>query len=288
MKLALGTAQFGLKYGVANSKGQVSQLEVKNILHLAAENSIQTLDTAIAYGNSEAVLGELGVDGWDIISKLPAVPDNCKNISQWVDDQVTASLTRLQKPMVHGLLLHRPNQLLDSYGTEYYQALQRQKDLGRVSKIGISIYQPSELDALLSVMNFDIVQAPFNILDLRLIESGWLKKLHQNGIEIHIRSVFLQGLLLMDSEQRPDIFSDWKELFSDWDDFVQKNRLSPVEACLRYVLAQPEITQVIVGVDSSQQLQEIISAAKGVLPKIPSALGTTDPILLDPSRWNQL
>ena len=139
-RLALGTVQFGLPYGIANQAGQVSRTEANAMLQLALANGIDTLDTAIAYGDSETCLGEVGSQGFRVVTKLPALPDNCADIGDWVQQQVNASLSRLGVVEVYGLLLHRSEQLLGSNGVELYQALQALKDNGQVQKVGVSIY----------------------------------------------------------------------------------------------------------------------------------------------------
>lgn len=288
MRLALGTAQFGLPYGIANQAGQVTRDEGKAILQLAADNGIDTLDTAIAYGESEQRLGEIGVLDWQIVSKLPAIPDDCADISQWVAEAVDGSLQRLNVNSLYGLLLHSPQQLLEKNGGQLYRALQQLKQNGLVEKIGISTYAPSELDALCDRFQFDLVQAPFNILDRRLIDTGWLTRLAEQGTELHVRSVFLQGLLLMSPTDRPKEFAPWDQFWSEWDNWLNINNLTPLQACLCYALSFPPISKVIVGIDSMQQLKEILVASVGVLPKIPAALRTSDLDLINPANWATL
>jgi len=284
-RLALGTAQFGLNYGISNKSGKVSEEEVAKILCIAQSNGISTLDTAINYGNSEAVLGEVGVKGWDVISKLPSFPEECSDLSGWVREQLEATLERLQLSSLKGLLLHHPIQLFDVQGDSLYRALQDMKEQGLVQQVGVSIYEPLELDKLLSVMNFDLVQAPFNILDHRMEASHWVTKLDENDIELHTRSVFLQGLLLMSPSDRPKYFNRWTKLFQEWDAWLADHKLTPMQACLRYVLSQKSINRVVVGVDSAQQLQEIISSARGNMPTLEKSFDCVDLDLLNPSKW---
>ena len=201
--LALGTVQFGLQYGVANQRGKVAAQEVRAILEFARRAGLDMLDTAVAYGESEALLGQIGVSDWQVISKLPAVPVGCGDVERWVRDSVADSLARLNVARLYGLLLHRPGQLLDSIGGQLYAALRRLTVDGVVGKIGVSIYDPGELDRLCDHFAFDLVQAPFNILDSRLVQTGWLSRLRRGGTELHVRSVFLQGLLLMRPTDRP-------------------------------------------------------------------------------------
>jgi len=288
VKLAIGTAQFGQPYGIANQAGQVSLHEGKAMLQLAADNGIDTLDTAIAYGDSEQRLGEIGVQGWQVVSKLPIIPDDCADTLQWVTEAIDGSLQRLNVNSLYGLLLHRPQQLMEKNGDKLYRALQQLKQEGLVQKIGISIYAPSELDTLCNHYQFDLVQAPFNIMDRRLIDTGWLSRLAEQGMELHVRSAFLQGLLLMAPSDRPSKFDRWAPLWSKWHEWLKDVNLTPLEACLRYTLSFSEISRVIVGVDNRNQLKQIIHATKGSLPQIPDVLKTDAPDLINPAHWAAL
>lgn len=285
-RLALGTVQFGLNYGIANQQGQVGLKEARSILEQAGAAGLDTLDTAIAYGNSEQRLGEIGVSQWKVVSKLPPIPDECVDVAPWVNATVTAALQRLGIQQLRGLLLHRPGQLYGAQGDMLYSALNRLKGEGVVQKIGISIYHPTELTELTKNFSFDIVQVPFNIIDHRLIDSGWLSRLSQQGTEVHVRSVFLQGLLLMKPADRLKKFARWQPLWTQWEQWLADVELTPLQACLRFALAQPQIGRVIVGVDSLMQFNEILQAAKGDFPGIPPGLlECDDPELLNPANW---
>lgn len=285
MKLALGTVQFGLDYGIANQRGQVSLDEVRLILDHAKAHGMSTLDTAINYGNSEQQLGEIGVIDWQVISKLPALPDHCLDVEAWVRSEVQASLERLRITSLRGLLLHRPEQLIGKHGEKIQQALLALKQQGLIEKIGVSIYDPVELDSLTQCCQIELVQAPFNIFDRRLITSGWLDRLKKMNIELHTRSVFLQGLLLMPNMGRPDKFNRWQPIWQKWEQWLAKTGLTPLQACLRDALAQTDIARVIVGVDSLAQLKEILLAAEGHAPELSEELHSNDIDLIDPSRW---
>jgi aryl-alcohol dehydrogenase-like predicted oxidoreductase len=287
MKLALGTAQFGLAYGIASPQPQLAHAEAKAIVDYAAGQGMIFLDTAMGYGDSEARLGEIGVDAWKVISKLPEVPDG-ENVETWVTNAVMSSLEKLKVPSLYGLLLHRPEQLLGYRGPEIHAALQRLKDKGLVEKTGVSIYQPSELEGIFSVGDVDLVQAPINVLDRRLITSGWLERLADNGVEVHARSVFLQGLLLMSTDQRPEKFNRWSSLWKHYDAWITAAGLSPLQACLAYVSAIPEIQQVVVGVNSLSHIKEILQSQTNQVPSWSPELATEDAELLNPLAWLQL
>lgn len=287
-RLALGTVQFGLEYGVANNAGRVNLDEAGKILAEAAHAGINMLDTAVAYGDSEATLGKIGVADWRIVTKLPEMPDTCTDVAAWVEAQVRGSLDRLSIQQLHAVLLHRPAQLLEARGSQLFAALERLKILGYTKKIGISIYDASELDGLFREMHFDLVQAPLNILDRRLVTSGWAQRLKRSGTELHVRSAFLQGLLLMPADKRPQKFNRWQSLWSEWERWLHETGLSPVEACLRYAMSVEEVDNVVVGVDSAAQLHEIHAAAIGGLSGLPDWPQTIDPVLLNPALWSRL
>lgn len=285
-RLALGTAQFGMPYGVANRTGQVSRAEVARLLSNAWAAGIDTLDTAIAYGESEQVLGEIGVGRWRVISKLPALPNACVDIGGWVQESICGSLERLGIPKLLGVLLHRPQQLHGRQGEALYGALRSLKDQRLVEKIGVSIYAPDELDATWPHFHPDLVQAPFNVLDHRLASSGWLTRLHQAGTEVHTRSIFLQGLLLMDGAKLPAAFARWLPLWKQWQSWLAEQALTPLQGCLGFVLSQPEIDRVVVGIDSLEQLQGILASVDSARLTPPGTLMSEDQDLINPSRWN--
>ncbi|MGM8871894.1 aldo/keto reductase [Psychrobacter sp. 2Y5] len=284
-KLALGTAQFGLPYGVANMTGKASSATVKEIIDIARAADITMLDTAISYGDSEAVLGQQNLTTFNLVSKLPEVPHDCLNIEKWVRAQVRVSLKRLQASKLHGLLLHRPAQLLEPVGEALYRSLLRLKEQGLVDHIGVSIYSPNELFQLLKSFDFDVVQAPVSLFDRRMEHTDMLSQLKKAGVAIHSRSAFLQGLLLMPSAKIPVYFTPWLPLIKAYHDWLAEQNLSALQACLSYLTQQVDIDKVIVGVDNAHQLQQIITASS--LPKIaiPERLYCTDEDLLNPSRW---
>jgi aryl-alcohol dehydrogenase-like predicted oxidoreductase len=287
-RLSLGTAQFGSCYGIANSLGQVSAAEAKALLQVAAADDVNTLDTAIGYGEAEELLGKLGVQGFNVVTKLPALPDDCADVSGWVQEQVNASLSRLDITQIYGLLLHRPEQLLGANGSALYHALLALKDNRQVQKVGISIYSPTELDVLMPRYRFDLVQAPFNVIDQKLHRSGWMRRLKDDDIEIHTRSTFLQGLLLMPQADIPEKFSPWSDLWRVWHQWLLKNQVSAVQACLAFPLAYPEIDRIVLGVNSTSQLSEIMSAAKKPLPADLPDIYCDDENIIYPTNWNRL
>ena len=287
-KLAIGTVQFGIPYGIANRFGQVDRNEARSMLALAQANQIRTLDTAVDYGESESVLGLIGVSQFDVVSKLPAFAGEVSSVSQWASAHATASLTRLGINQYASLLLHRPSQLLDAMGADLYRALCQLKDRGVTRKIGISVYSPAELECIIPKFDFDVVQLPFNLFDRRLLTSGWLGKLKDRGIEVHTRSTFLQGLLLMAGHERPEKFSIWDNLWSKWESWIAQSGLSPMQSCLAYVLGFDEIDKIIIGADNTIQLLEIIESGLPQRAVVIPDFACQDERLINPSSWGTL
>ena len=288
MKLAIGTAQFGMRYGISNLSGKVSQEGGKAILKYAASAGVDTIDTAMAYGDSEQVLGNIGVDVFNVVTKLPEIPEHIADVEGWVITAVKDSVSRLGVESLYGLLLHRPSQLFEPKGVKILSALRLLKELGIVKNLGVSVSVPSEFDALFDIYDFDVVQCPFNLVDRRLINSGWLEKLSTAGVEIHIRSSFLQGLLLMPRDSIPSKFKAWNILWDGWDRWLRANKTSPLDACISYVLSFSEITRVVVGVETQSQLVEIIGAATATSINSYPDISSDDTDLINPANWNTL
>jgi aryl-alcohol dehydrogenase-like predicted oxidoreductase len=283
-RLVLGTVQFGMPYGIANRTGQVSLSGVRTILDGARAARIDTLDTAVGYREAEQRLGEAGVRDFRVVTKLPPLPAGCADAAAWVEETVEQSLRRLGVTRLHGLLLHRARDLLSTDGSAILGKMRELRASGQVCRLGVSIYDPEELDDVVGIIEPEIVQGPFNVFDRRLETSGWLGRLAEAGVEVHVRSVFLQGLLLLPAEQRPGQFAPWRDLFARWDAWLQRERLSPLRACLAFVLSKRNVDGVVFGVESRAQLDEILAAAvPGV--EAPADLSTADPGLINPGRW---
>ena len=178
-KLSLGTAQFVMKYGIANKLGQISFAEAKKIFLKIKSEGIYSIDTASSYEKSEEILGKIDLSGLEITSKIYLPPEKLLDVNDFINNKINFSLNLLGQKKIYGLLIHNPDVLLGKSGNEIYDQLMILKKQGKISKIGISIYSPNILEELLNKFNLDIVQSPLNIFDQRLITSGWTKILSQ-------------------------------------------------------------------------------------------------------------
>ena len=289
-KIALGTVQFGIDYGINSTSGQVKSSKVLDILNYARSQNISLLDTAPDYGDSEKVLGDANTQDFKIVTKTrhfdqAVISDQEVNL---LISDFNQSLQFLKQKSVYGVLIHNANDLLKLGADKVFKQLQTFKQRGLITKIGVSIYSDNQLKKIIENFDIDLVQLPFNILDKRLMDSGILSKIYAQGIEVHARSVFLQGLLLMTEHSRPKQFDRWNDLWKLWHEWLTDNQLTALEAAIRHAISIPEISKVLVGVDSKDQLQGIVESVDGSLPSIPEGLFTYDTDLLNPANWGDL
>ena len=288
MKLALGTVQFGEDYGVSNRAGRVKEGQVRHILEFAREVGIDTLDTASSYGISELALGIAGVGDWKVITKLYSPAQQRINIEEFFYHQIEQSLERLQIDKLHGLLLHNPTELAGFYNDQLPTICEKIKKCGLVEKIGVSIYEPAQLGELFNIYDFDIVQAPINIFDRSLEMSGWAARLKQRSTEVHARSVFLQGLLLMPLSEHPKKFSNWIPDFERYFNWLHENNLSPLAATVNFVHDLEFVDRMIIGVQNKKQLSDIVLNLMPLPVDVPDLYLSRDRRLINPSRWSEL
>ena len=289
-RLGLGTVQFGLEYGVSNRKGHPIQREVANILARAIEAGIGYIDTAPAYRDAEALLGRYlpSGHGLRIVTKTPPITDATIEArhGRLVLNSVAASLDRLRADRVYGFLVHHAGDLAKPGWQHVVEALEEARANGWVSRIGASIYNSDQLAMIETRFVPQLVQLPLNVLDRRPIASGALARLKAKGTEIHARSVFLQGLLLMKPNELPDFFLPIREGIATLQQHWAEQNRSAIAACLAFALQQPEIDAVIVGVNRVAEFDEIVEAAMQsdrIQDCVEAPL--VDPVYLDPSRW---
>lgn len=284
-KLVLGGAQFGMSYGVTNINGAPTDQALKVLLDSAHDADIGLIDTAPAYGESEVVLGRLGAG-----QKFGFITKTLASGSVLDVDTMTAqfrrSLSRLQQQAIYGLLFHDADVLASSAGDALFTAARRMKDDGLVEKLGISVYNADQIDAVLAKHEIDLVQLPINLLDKRLVVSGALDRLKDRGIEIHARSAFLQGVLLSKPEDLPEKVAKLRPYIENLRKRLVDLTLSPVQACLGFLNAMESIDRIVVGVTSASELAEIVLAMKSSVQCTTfSDLAIDDACLLDPRYW---
>jgi aryl-alcohol dehydrogenase-like predicted oxidoreductase len=293
MKIGLGTVQFGQNYGVSNKQGITSEDEVRDILAFAWGNGITLLDTATLYDTSEEVLGRNMPlhSSFRIVTKTPIFQETelKKAGAARLKDTFHRSLDKLRQPNLYGLLIHHAVDILKDGGQYLWEAMQELKGMGLVQKIGVSLYSPRELNQFLEKHTPDIVQAPLNILDQSMIQEGCLRRVKDLGIEIHSRSAFLQGLLLMTPEELPVHFNSIRNMMLQYREALQKEDINPLEAALTFVYQQPEIDYVILGINNQAHLEEILNVVQDmkILRCIDfSMYAVNEESIINPSLWS--
>jgi len=276
-KIALGTVQFGLDYGISNDSGQTSKAEVKKILEEASNFGVKTIDTARSYGSSEEALGQTGVHQFDVVTKLN--PAELHKLS--VKEQVQNSLQSLNVQHLYGVLFHNSESALSN--PEAVNRLQKLKEEGLVKKTGYSLYTPDELSKILDKYPLpDIIQVPFNILDKRF--EPQLLDLHNKGVEIHTRSTFLQGLFFMHPDSLGRFFDPVKSFIT-----TMQKKMSSKQALAAFLLLEVLqarfIDKVVIGVNTSNQLRENISGLMSSSTQIYFDIPTVKDSILMPNLW---
>jgi len=284
-ELGLGAVQFGLDYGVSNPRGRVPEDEVRLILDTAAVNQVGVVDTAPSYGDSERVLGQ----SWPFPSPFRVVTKTLP-IGEGLDRVTTRARRSLEKmglSRAHAILVHSAEDLLGPDGPELWNRLQALKDEGLFQKIGVSCYGSDEPVHLARRFRPDLIQLPCSLLDQRPSRDGTMRALADLGVEIHLRSIFLQGLLFLDRDQLPPALADAGPKLSRIRRTLAEAGTDPLQAALAYAQTRAEASAVIVGVTSAAELRAILAAAAAPVPDLDwASLALDHPLALDPRRWN--
>lgn len=283
--LALGTVQLGGGYGVSNLKGQPSLNEAHEIIELARKCEIKRLDTAIAYGDSEDILGQIGVSDFHVTTKVPSLKGTITDYQEHLVEMVERSLDRLKIKKIGTLLFHDASDLMGSDGPLIYRAALDLRDSGVVGAVGVSVGGVEELNLLGGRYLFESVQVPLSLFDRTLIDSGWLERLRALGSEVHVRSIFLQGLLLMNNENRPTYFDKWRSLFVEYEDWLSATNVDAKTACMHFANNIQGLTSVVVGVNSARELADLVELHEGAPMLDELCPSSTDLDLIRPSRW---
>ncbi len=277
-RLGIGTVQFGQAYGISNTQGQVPRAEVKLILKLAAHTGIGMLDTAANYGEAEAALGGNDLTPFRIVSKTLGVQHGVHAVIARVRESVRTL------GAVDLLLVHAAKDLLGASGATLWRALQALKAEGVIGGVGISAYVADDPVALAERFRPDAMQLPFSLLDQRLLRDGSLARLKELGVEIHARSLFLQGLLFM--SQPPEKLSTAGPMLDRIRAEIAGAGTTPLCAALGFALSRPEIDVAVVGMTGLQQFNEILATALSPLPQMDwRACALSDERILTPSLW---
>jgi len=257
-EIGLGTVQFGMNYGISNKGGRIFNLDASKLLQVAIENHIEVLDTASAYGTSESFLGKILPEPhrFKVVTKIP--PLNLARIEkkdiEKAEEVFKNSLKKLGQKQVYGLLLHNADDLLADGGFDLFGRLQQFKSKGLVKKIGVSVYHTDQVEKILNHYKIDLIQLPINVMNQSFLAEGYLSELKSHNVEIHVRSVFLQGLLLMPLKEISNFFAPILPVLKRYHGFLKDNALTPVQGAMSFIQQIPDLDVVVLGVNNASQL----------------------------------
>ena len=284
MKLVIGSAQLGMNYGLFNNR-KINHKEFKKIEKLVLKSKINFIDTAINYGDSENIIGSSKLKNLHIITKIKLPSKKNIQVRNWALKEISKSLYKLKIKKIYGVLIHDYKDLLGKYGKDYLLSLQELKKKKIIKKIGISIYDSHEIKKIWKFWKPDLIQVPFNPLDNRILDSGWVDVFRKFKVKIFARSVFLQGLLI-NSDNSFIVNKNYLILLNKFKNWCYKNNISLLQACIHFVKQFKKIDYLVVGFNNYSQLKEIIDVFKKKQIIIPKKFSTNKKNLIDPRKWN--
>jgi aryl-alcohol dehydrogenase-like predicted oxidoreductase len=277
-RVVIGSANFTQKYGAYPTI--VHNQDIKKILNLAKNNSIYGIDTAENYLKKEKIY--LKIDNkFKFSSKI--IPDKKWVSLEFCQQKLESHFKNFRQNNVETLLFHDIKILFTKNGQKIFKNLQNLKKKKYFRKIGLSIYDTDCLNYMINNYDLDVVQCPYNILDKRILETGWFNKLKKIGIEVHARSIFLQGLLVNNGLYKKKYFKKWERQFSEWFSMLEKNKISPIDYCLSDLL-NCDFDKVIIGINNLDNLKQVINFKKISINKMLN-LKIDDTKLIDPRMW---
>lgn len=289
--ICLGSAQFGMNYGITNKNGKVKIKTVKKILDIGAQNGISYIDTAQSYGDSEKIIGmSLPHDhNYSIISKLKKLPKELKDeaLYYYLEKSLVDSLNNLRTNSIDALLLHNSSDLFDkNILLLWIKEKIKQK---RIKRFGISIYDSNEIKKL-PLEEIDLIQLPISLFDQRLIVDGTLQLLNKNNISIHARSIFLQGLILAENQSLPSFLSDsFKTHHRNFSNYCLKKNLKKLDLAIAFIRNVNLIESVLIGIENEHQLFQIIEFwnkyEENQIGETFNKWSTLNPEDIDPRKW---
>jgi aryl-alcohol dehydrogenase-like predicted oxidoreductase len=287
-KLGLGAARFGSSCGGPTGRDRLSDAEAMTAVALAADAGVRLIDAGAQSGDSEAVLGR-------ILPETPPNPPPFRVIAktapislgvQMVETAARASLVRMRIERAGALVIHTASDLLGPEGPELWARLNSLKDEGLYHAVGISARGADDPVGLARRFKPDVMQLPVSLLDQRLVTDGTLATLAEMGVEVHLRSVFQQGLLFLPRDGLPSNLAEAGPRLSRIRRTIAEAGADPMQAALAFALNRPEASAVIVGVASAAELRAVLAAAVAPSPALDwDALRLDDPAALNPQLW---
>ena len=294
MKICIGTAQLGMKYGLASNFSKMEFNEFSKIISAAYKEKIKFIDTACNYGNSEKLIGKKIInkkykDSFKVITKI----DNLRSVSsnliyKHIENKILNSLKNLKVKKLYAILLHDIRDMESKKIDEIFKSLEKIKKKGLVKKIGFSAYYTKDVRKYIGKFNFDIIQFPFNVFDQRILNKDIQEFIKLKKIEVHIRSIFLQGILLLPKNKIPKKLYLKNPVIEKWIKVLDNKRLDPVDACLNFILKYKFYSRVVIGFDDYSQFKQVTKKYldnKKMKTHINFRKFKVNNNLINPSKW---
>jgi aryl-alcohol dehydrogenase-like predicted oxidoreductase len=260
-KICLGTAQFGNIYGITNrNRNELNVKEIKEFLKLLIKNKIEFIDTALNYKNVDKKLKKtkINLNKFNIITKIPAPKIKEKFYKKEIFRKILKSKKILKIKSFYAILIHNCNNLNSEQAKLIRETLAELKKKQITKKIGLSVYNTKDLNFMFKFFTPDLIQVPHNVFDARFMQNKILNKISKYNIELHIRSIFLQGLLLIDLKKMNYKFNKWKKIFEKWDLYCKKNKTSKLDAAVNLAMRNKKIKKVVVGFSNINEFIEFL------------------------------
>ena len=218
------------------------------------------------------------------MTKIPKIDENLSFQNNFIEKKLKSSLINLKKNNIYALMFRNPTNYINKNKIRLWEEAKELQKTGLITKLGITIYDPIELEESFNILQPDLVQCPYNLFDRRIEYSSWLNKLFQKNVEIHTRSVFLQGLLLRKNNELPEKFLKYKKIWDNYHNWLQENNISALEACINFILENKEISKMVIGIENKEQFNEIIRVKEKKI-NFPSWKESIEEELIDPRKW---
>jgi len=288
MDLMLGTAQLGRNYGIANTSGKIVDEDATSLMVFAHESGIRWLDSGNDYGDCESRLGHISKTTgkqFSVVSKM-YVADGQKTSFVSLIDEIKNIAERIYPNILDSVLVHNPNNLIESHDSVMMDALMYAKSEKYINRIGVSVGCPSQVYDILSKHKIDIVQIPASILNQQFDKTGTISYLKQSCVEVHARSIFMQGLVFLDRDKIDNYFHDLLPTLDRIKNTAALHNISVCKMSIEYIKSLC-VDKIIVGVDSTNHLKQIVSDydSESVNNIGFGCLGIDDDRFISPGRW---
>jgi len=282
-QIILGTANLNKKYGFLKKSIRFS--EFKKIIKNSKKNKVRYIDTSINYSGVHKILGKLNLNKIKVITKISIPTNNNINAELWIKKIIKNIIRDLKTKSLYCVLIHNSNILLNNKYKKYILNLNELKKKGKIKKIGFSVYNLREAKILLKKYKFDILQVPLNIINQTFCDKNFLQNIRKKNIEIHARSVFLQGILLSKDLRKMKYFKRWRTFWKDYYNWLNKNRVSGLTACLSFINGVKNISGYVIGIENEKQFKQVLDCKIKKNLKFESFLSQKNKKLIDPSKW---